>query len=92
MKRLTCQILLAAFALLVFVPVLAANKPASPAPYAQETPAARDARMQWWREAKFGLFLHWSPVSIQGTEVRVAQRQEAAGCHRRSRRHQRQML
>ncbi|MCE5328209.1 MAG: alpha-L-fucosidase [Planctomycetaceae bacterium] len=24
-----------------------------------ESPAQRDARMQWWRDAKFGLFIHW---------------------------------
>ena len=24
-----------------------------------ETPAQRDARLQWWREARFGLFIHW---------------------------------
>jgi alpha-L-fucosidase len=24
-----------------------------------ETPAQRDNRMAWWREAKFGLFIHW---------------------------------
>jgi alpha-L-fucosidase len=34
-----------------------------------ETPAQRDARMQWWRDAKFGLFIHWGPVAIQGVEI-----------------------
>jgi len=29
-----------------------------------ETPAQRDARMAWWREAKFGLFLHWGIYSV----------------------------
>jgi len=24
-----------------------------------ETEAQRDARMQWWREARFGMFVHW---------------------------------
>ena len=24
-----------------------------------ETKEQRDARMAWWREAKFGLFIHW---------------------------------
>jgi alpha-L-fucosidase len=38
-------------------------------PQVAETPAQRDARMQWFRDAKFGLFIHWSPVSIQGTEL-----------------------
>ncbi len=25
--------------------------------------------MQWWQEARFGLFIHWSPVSLKGTEI-----------------------
>lgn len=30
----------------------------------KETPAQRDARMKWWREAKFGLFIHWGVYSV----------------------------
>ena len=37
---------------------------ASPDPYANETPAQRDARMAWWREARFGLFIHWGVYSV----------------------------
>jgi alpha-L-fucosidase len=29
-----------------------------------ETPAQRDARMAWWREARFGMFIHWGLYSI----------------------------
>ncbi|MDH7570524.1 MAG: alpha-L-fucosidase [Armatimonadota bacterium] len=29
-----------------------------------ETEAQRDARMRWWREAKFGLFIHWGVYSV----------------------------
>jgi alpha-L-fucosidase len=29
-----------------------------------ETPAQKDARMQWWREARFGMFIHWGLYSI----------------------------
>jgi alpha-L-fucosidase len=29
-----------------------------------ETSAQRDARMQWWREARFGMFIHWGLYSI----------------------------
>ena len=29
-----------------------------------ETQAQRDARMAWWRDAKFGLFIHWGIYSI----------------------------
>jgi alpha-L-fucosidase len=28
-----------------------------------------DPRLSWWREARFGLFVHWGPVSLQGTEI-----------------------
>lgn len=24
----------------------------------------RDARMKWWREARFGMFIHWGPYSV----------------------------
>jgi alpha-L-fucosidase len=29
-----------------------------------ETAAQRDARMQWWREARFGMFIHWGLYSV----------------------------
>jgi alpha-L-fucosidase len=29
-----------------------------------ETPAERDQRMAWWREARFGMFVHWGLYSI----------------------------
>lgn len=29
-----------------------------------ESPADRDARMQWWREARLGLFIHWGLYAI----------------------------
>ena len=33
-------------------------------PYANETPQQRDARMGWWREAKFGMFIHWGVYAV----------------------------
>jgi alpha-L-fucosidase len=33
-------------------------------PYANETPEQRDARMGWWREAKFGMFIHWGVYAV----------------------------
>ena len=32
--------------------------------FLNETAEARDARMQWWRDAKFGMFIHWGPYAI----------------------------
>jgi alpha-L-fucosidase len=34
-----------------------------------ETPAQRDARLAWWREARFGMFIHWGPSSLSGKEI-----------------------
>jgi alpha-L-fucosidase len=31
-----------------------------------ETPAQRDERMKWWREARFGMFIHWNVSCIPG--------------------------
>jgi len=25
--------------------------------------------MRWWTEARFGMFIHWGPVSLKGTEI-----------------------
>ncbi len=33
-----------------------------------EPPEQRDARMQWWREARFGMFIHWGLYSIPAGE------------------------
>ena len=34
----------------------------------QDSGQARDARMQWWREARFGMFVHWGLYSgLAGT-------------------------
>ena len=36
----------------------------SPDPYAAETTAQRDVRMNWFREARFGMFIHWGVYSV----------------------------
>ncbi len=33
-------------------------------PHANETKAQRDQRMKWWREARFGMFIHWGIYSV----------------------------
>jgi alpha-L-fucosidase len=38
-------------------------------PQIHENNEQRDERMQWFRDAKFGLFIHWGPCSITGTEI-----------------------
>ena len=36
----------------------------NPDPYANETKEQRDARMAWWRDARFGMFIHWGVFSV----------------------------
>src|SRR5512143_1841788 len=31
---------------------------------APETPAEREARMKWWTEARFGMFIHWGLYAL----------------------------
>src|SRR5947208_16164255 len=45
-------------------PIPMSDKHPVPAIQDTETPAQRDARMQWWREARFGMFIHWGLYSI----------------------------
>jgi len=51
--------------------LMAAGAPLSAAeiPSPRESPKQREARMRWWREARFGLFIHWGPVSLTGLEI-----------------------
>jgi alpha-L-fucosidase len=35
-----------------------------PTPIPEESQAERDARMAWWREARFGLFIHWGLYAV----------------------------
>ena len=44
-----------------------AADPAAPAPV-KETKQQRDARMAWFRDAKFGLFIHWGVYSVPAGE------------------------
>ncbi|MEK7781883.1 MAG: alpha-L-fucosidase [Verrucomicrobiota bacterium] len=40
----------------------------TPAVIPNETPAQRDARMAWFREARFGMFIHWGVYSVPAGE------------------------
>ncbi len=38
-------------------------------PQINETKEQRDERMQWFRDAKFGMFIHWGPCSVGQKEI-----------------------
>ncbi len=40
----------------------------APATLPAESPAEKDARMAWWRAARFGLFIHWGLYAIPAGE------------------------
>jgi alpha-L-fucosidase len=40
----------------------------APRPASAETPAERDARMAWFRAARFGLFIHWGVYAVPAGE------------------------
>ncbi len=34
-----------------------------------QTFKSKDERLEWWKDARFGMFIHWGPVSLKGTEI-----------------------
>jgi alpha-L-fucosidase len=45
-----------------------------------ETKAAQDARMAWWREARFGMFIHYGPVTLTGKEISWSRANSNTNC------------
>jgi alpha-L-fucosidase len=43
--------------------------------------APDDERLNWWREARFGMFIHWGPVSLKGTEIGWSRKGERRDCN-----------
>jgi alpha-L-fucosidase len=56
---------LATFVALGFAAALAQGAPQGPAP---DSPEAKQARLAWFKDAKFGLFIHWGLYAIPAGE------------------------
>ena len=52
----------------VIAPNAVSTEPA-PTPQLNETPEQLEERLRWFRNAKFGLFIHWGPAAISGEEI-----------------------
>ena len=52
-----------------FISIIACQKE-SQKDYLNETQQEKDARMQWWREARFGMFIHWGLYAIPAGEYK----------------------
>jgi len=48
---------------------------------AEETQGQRDARMKWWREARFGMFIHWGVYSVPAGVYKSNQNQHIGEWH-----------
>jgi alpha-L-fucosidase len=55
---------LSSLLLVASAPLRAAPDASLPPVPSDETPAQRDARMKWWREARFGMFIHWGLYAV----------------------------
>lgn len=55
------------FSLLLFSLLLRAQEVVSSVP--GESQKQYEERIKWWREGRFGIFIHWGPVSLKGTEI-----------------------
>jgi alpha-L-fucosidase len=50
--------------LMALVRLAGAEEKKSEQAFSEETKEQRDARMAWWREAKFGMFIHWGLYAV----------------------------
>lgn len=63
LSRLPLLILFVAFTANIFS--CAKQNPKDYPPF----PADHDQKLEWWKDARFGMFIHWGPVSLNGTEI-----------------------
>ena len=57
------------FSFLVVAASLKGAADLSNIPQVSESSGQRDERMQWFRDAKFGMFIHWGPCSVGMKEI-----------------------
>lgn len=66
-RNLSYRLATLSVALMLHGPALAADL--SPPRPATALPRAYPERLQWWADARLGMFIHWGPVSLKGTEI-----------------------
>ena len=65
--KVGCRIFLLLFVFQFSLSVSLFSRDTDPPP--TETMTQFEKRIDWWREARFGMFVHWGPVSLKGTEI-----------------------
>jgi len=64
----------------VFIAALTLNTAVFANATAATPSSARDQGLQWWREARFGMFIHWGPVALKGTEISWSRANSNTNC------------
>lgn len=64
------EVLMAAFVLLLACAEQPAQKQTATKDYLNETKTEREARMKWWRESRFGMFIHWGVYAVPAGEYK----------------------
>ncbi|WP_346237641.1 alpha-L-fucosidase [Niabella insulamsoli] len=59
---------------IAFQPIASGQVPATPA-WAKETAAAKEKRMQWWTNDRFGMFIHWGLYALPARHEWVQNRE-----------------
>jgi len=62
----------------------AALAPAQNTAPTSTTPKPYPEHLRWWAEARFGMVIHWGPVSLKGTEISWARANSNPKCPNRS--------
>jgi alpha-L-fucosidase len=55
-------------ATLLMVVIAGCNEEGSMPFFGQKRPLSKDERMKWWREARFGMFIHWGLYAVPAGE------------------------
>ncbi len=67
MKKSGNTLRFTAFLLLILLTLSCSRKPKD---YLHESTAEYDQRMEWWKDARFGMFIHWGPYAVFGGEYK----------------------
>jgi alpha-L-fucosidase len=68
----------------VFVLAVLTVRAAEPVPSSPSAPPRPyPGRLQWWAEGRFGMFIHWGPVSLKGTEISWSRANSNTNCPNR---------
>ncbi len=62
------RVILALLVVVFLFGVFACEKQEPPKNYLNESQVEKDARMEWFREARFGMFIHWGLYAIPAGE------------------------